>query len=125
MRHCILILMILSFSSLIFGQSELDINYDTIKAKIEKPESDSYYPKLLKRFNEFDSTLTLQDYSLIYYKFSFTKIISARYIQNSTSRRGAPSRPRRLHPCRGLGSGKCGRRVRIRSRDFPAPVIYT
>jgi hypothetical protein len=71
MRHSILTLMILCFSGMIFGQSELDINYDTIKAKIEKPESDNYYPKLLKRFNEFDSTLTLQDHSLIYYGFSF------------------------------------------------------
>lgn len=56
---------------MIFGQSELDINYDTIKVKIQNPLSDTYYPKLLKRFNEFDSTLTLHDYSLIYYGFSF------------------------------------------------------
>lgn len=81
MRHCILTLMILCFSGMIFGQSELDINYDTIKAKIEKPESDSYYPKLMKRFNEFDSTLTLQDYSLIYYGFSF----QPDYIKNKPS----------------------------------------
>lgn len=64
------ILMVCSFGSL-FGQEELTIDFDSIKAAINKTESDHYYPTLLKRFNDFDSTLSLQEYSLIYYGFSF------------------------------------------------------
>ncbi len=45
------------------------------RAAIEKAISDStadtYYPKLLKRFNDFDSTLTVAEYRLLYYGFVF------------------------------------------------------
>jgi hypothetical protein len=71
MKYYILALMFLGFFGSIHAQDELRINYDTVKAEIENQKSDNYYPKLLKRFNDFDSTLTLQDYSLIYYGFSF------------------------------------------------------
>jgi tetratricopeptide (TPR) repeat protein len=63
-------MMLCLFGSL-FGQDELNIDFDKIKAEINNQESDSFYPKLLKRFNDCDSTLTLRDYSLIYYGFSF------------------------------------------------------
>ena len=71
MKHCILTLMMLCLFGSLFGQDELNIDFDKIKAEINNQESDSFYPKLLKRFNDCDSTLTLQDYSLIYYGFSF------------------------------------------------------
>jgi tetratricopeptide (TPR) repeat protein len=71
MRHFILTLTFVCICRSIFGQTGLDINYETIKATINDKESNSYYPKILERFNTFDSTLTLQDYSLIYYGFSF------------------------------------------------------
>jgi len=53
------------------AQEELKINYDEVKLKIENKQSDFYYPKLLTRFNEFDETLTLEEYALIYYGFTF------------------------------------------------------
>ena len=71
-------MMLCLFGSL-FGQDELDIDFDKIKAEVNNQESDSFYPKLLKRFNDFDSTLTLQNYSLIYYGFSFQD----NYLKNS------------------------------------------
>ncbi len=53
------------------AQEELKINYDEVKLKIENKQSDFYYPKLLTRFNEFDETLTIEEYALIYYGFTF------------------------------------------------------
>lgn len=58
-------------SILLKAQEGLKIDYSEIKAKVEDKKSNSYYPKLLKRFNDFDSTLTIDDYALIYYGFSF------------------------------------------------------
>ena len=79
MKHCILTLMMLCLFGSLFGQDELNIDFDKIKAEVNNQERDSFYPKLLKRFNDFDSTLTLQDYSLIYYGFSFQD----NYLKNS------------------------------------------
>ena len=62
---------LLIFSRISFAQEELNINFDEIKMKVENFNSETYYPKLLKRFNEFDTTLTLEENSLIYYGFSF------------------------------------------------------
>lgn len=71
MIHCILILIIYSFFESVYGQDELIVNYESVKTQIENKEGPNYYPNLLKRFSEFDSTLTIKDYSLIYYGFSF------------------------------------------------------
>lgn len=51
-------------------KQELAINYEEIRAKIEDIDSSSYYPKLLERYLNFDDSLTLMDYSIIYYGFS-------------------------------------------------------
>jgi len=71
MKHTIITLIFSCFATFLYAQHELDINYDSIKTNIENPKSEYYYPTLLKRFNEFDSTLTHQEYALIYYGFSF------------------------------------------------------
>ncbi|MBK6267456.1 DUF4919 domain-containing protein, partial [Marivirga sp. S37H4] len=71
MRQLILILFFYGISLLSYGQNEIEIHFDTIKSKIENKKADTYYPKLIKRFNDFDTTLTLDDYALIYYGFSF------------------------------------------------------
>lgn len=62
---------LLIFSGISFAQEELKINFDEIKMKVENVNSETYYPKLIKRFNEFDTTLTLEENSLIYFGFSF------------------------------------------------------
>lgn len=71
MKRSILILICICLIDPIRGQNELEIRYDKIKEVVDNPESDYFYPKLLKRYNDFDNTLTLHDYSLIYYGFSF------------------------------------------------------
>lgn len=58
-------------SILLKAQEGLKIDYSEIKAKVEDKNSSTYYPILLQRFNDFDSTLTIDEYALIYYGFSF------------------------------------------------------
>jgi tetratricopeptide (TPR) repeat protein len=71
MKHYILTIITLCLCGSLFGQDELNIDFDKIKAEVTNQESVNFYPRLLMRFNDCDSTLTLQDYSLIYYGFSF------------------------------------------------------
>ena len=49
------------------------VNRDSVKMLITDASRECYYPKLLQRFNQFDSTLTLEDYRLLYYGFVFQK----------------------------------------------------
>jgi hypothetical protein len=84
MKQSILILICICLIGPIKGQNELDIRYDKIKETVENPVSDNFYPKLLKRYNDFDTTLTLQDYSLIYYGFSFQE----NYLKNQPKESG-------------------------------------
>lgn len=71
MKKFALLLFLLLVTTFIKAQEGLKIDYSEIKAKVEDKNSNSYYPKLLQRFNGFDSTLTIEDYALIYYGFSF------------------------------------------------------
>lgn len=71
MKKFALLLFLLSVTTFLKAQEGLKIDYSEIKAKVEDKKSNSYYPKLLKRFNDFDSTLTIEDYALVYYGFSF------------------------------------------------------
>ena len=70
-KQLLTLIFLLLFNGISFAQQELNINFDEIKSKVENVNSETYYPKLLKRFNEFDTTLTLEENSLIYYGFSF------------------------------------------------------
>jgi len=56
---------------LVIAQDELNIDYKEIKQIVTNNDSEYYYPKLLKRFNAFDESLTLEEYALLYYGFSF------------------------------------------------------
>jgi len=75
-----LLLILLSFFSLARAQNELKINYSEIKEIIEDPNSPNYYPTLLKRYNDFDNELKLEEYALIYYGFTFQK----NYLKNQS-----------------------------------------
>jgi hypothetical protein len=44
---------------------------EAIEKAITDSTADTYYPKLLKRYNDFDSTLTVEEYRLLYYGFVF------------------------------------------------------
>lgn len=65
----IFILLFTSYS--IFGQKVLSVDFDAIKLEIEDSNSTNYYPSLLERFSNFDSTLTLNEYKLLYYGSTF------------------------------------------------------
>jgi hypothetical protein len=53
------------------AQEQLVVDYAKIKEAVTNQESEYYYPKLLKRYNDFDNSLTLQEYAFIYYGFAF------------------------------------------------------
>jgi tetratricopeptide (TPR) repeat protein len=74
----IIFLLVINFT---YCQDNLNINYDEIKTLIQDSESEYYYPKLLKRFNDFDPTLTDYENALIYYGFSFHE----NYLKNKLS----------------------------------------
>lgn len=46
-------------------------SFDEIEEKITDSTSHTYYPFLLERFNQLDTTLTFDEYILIYYGFGF------------------------------------------------------
>ena len=46
-------------------------DYKGIKRMINSDESEFYYPRLMERYINFDTTLTLQDFRLLYYGFLF------------------------------------------------------
>lgn len=71
MRKQYFLVFALSFFGLAYSQGEVSVNFVEVKSKIESSDSETSYSKLLSRFNEFDSSLSLQDYSLVYYGFSF------------------------------------------------------
>lgn len=67
----IFILLFTSYST--FGQKILSVDFDAIKLEIEDSNSTNYYPLLLEQFSNFDSTLTLNEYKLLYYGSTFQK----------------------------------------------------
>lgn len=61
------IIFLLFNTSFLIGQQVLSINLDKIKSITSDITSDHYYPTLLSRFNNFDTTLTPKEMHLIYY----------------------------------------------------------
>ena len=47
------------------------VNRDSVKQAVTDTALSTYYPKLFDRFQHFDTTLTLDDYRLLYYGFVF------------------------------------------------------
>ena len=62
----------------------VSVNYDSVEAATTNPEKDTHYPKLLQRFNKFDTSLTLDEYRFLYYGFAFNDGY-APYQDNGTS----------------------------------------
>nr|MDA3843513.1 DUF4919 domain-containing protein [Candidatus Kapabacteria bacterium] len=51
-------------------------DYDLIETEIAKEDSDLYYHKLMKRYLEADTTMTLDERRYLYYGYSFQKAYS-------------------------------------------------
>lgn len=47
------------------------VNRDSVKLAITDSSKNTYYPKLMERYNRFDTTLSMDEYRLIYYGFVF------------------------------------------------------
>lgn len=72
MRFLFLLLLI-SFSILGFAGKNnfVKVNMDEIRNEVSNPDSEFYYPKLIKRLNASDTTLGVMDYRHLYYGFVF------------------------------------------------------
>lgn len=67
------LLFLLLISGNIFGQKVLTIDFDQIKAKITDSKSAYYYPKLIRRFTDGDTNLTMNELQCIYYGSVFSE----------------------------------------------------
>ena len=53
--------------------SFVELDYGAIKKAISDPNSSAYYPKLMNRYLDFDTTLTLDEFRLLYYGYIYQK----------------------------------------------------
>jgi hypothetical protein len=69
----VLILLCLLGTSLAFSQNSRHIapDFEAIKAEIEDEESDMYYPVLLERFEDGDTSMTLDETRHFYFGYRF------------------------------------------------------
>jgi hypothetical protein len=51
-------------------------DYKTIKTIINDKKSESYYPKLMERYNNSDTSLSIENFRTLYYGFLFTDLYS-------------------------------------------------
>ena len=67
-------LLVVLLSTATFAQNDfkrVKVDMDSVEKQVTSEKSDYYYPKLLKRYSEFDPNLTNYEYRLIYYGFVF------------------------------------------------------
>lgn len=69
--HIVISAFILLLSSSSYAQSFSPVNRDSVKMQITDAAAPTLYSSLLQRFNSFDTTLTNDDYRLLYYGFVF------------------------------------------------------
>lgn len=56
---------------IIYSQSATEFDLEKIKLATQDTNSEKFYPKLVTRFEQDDSTLTIDDYQHFYYGFAF------------------------------------------------------
>jgi hypothetical protein len=70
MKATITILLLIC-STNIYSQDFTSVNRKEVEKEVTDENSPNYYPKLLERFSQFDGSLTLQQYRLLYFGFVF------------------------------------------------------
>ena len=70
MKKLCLILFALVAVSTLGAQESAAPDYNDIRQKIFNPKHPNYYPALVKRYLENDTTLTLEEYRCLYYGYS-------------------------------------------------------
>lgn len=73
MRYLILILLAFYSQTVRAQSSYIPVNRDYIQKKTTDSSSTFFYPVLLQRFMQYDSTLNIEDYRFLYYGFPFQK----------------------------------------------------
>lgn len=73
LKNSLLLITGLLFSLFIKAQNIPSINFLDIEDAVTNVDGEYYYPKLLERYIAFDPTLTVKDYTYIYYGFAFQK----------------------------------------------------
>lgn len=68
----LLTLVVFATTNILFGQKISNIDFDLIKSQTQDSTSIYYYPVLIERFLQFDTTLTDREFCMIYYGNVFT-----------------------------------------------------
>lgn len=68
----VLITILFLYASCFYAQTIVNVNFDEIKRVTNDSSTSAYYPTLLSRLRQFDTTLTLSDFKLLYYGNVFT-----------------------------------------------------
>jgi tetratricopeptide (TPR) repeat protein len=68
----VLITILFLYAPCFYAQTIVNVNFDEVKRITQDSSSSAYYPKLLNRLRELDTTLTLSDFKLLYYGNVFT-----------------------------------------------------
>jgi tetratricopeptide (TPR) repeat protein len=63
----IIVLLSVNLYQSLYGQRISNVDFDEIKLAIQDSSSNYYYPLLIERFQQFDSTFTEKEYKYIYY----------------------------------------------------------
>ena len=73
MKHIVIFFLLTFFVCEIYSQTPVAQvpDYESIRNEIVDTASDYYYPRLLDRYEAFDSTLTVTDYRYLYYGYIF------------------------------------------------------
>ncbi len=67
MKNLFAILLLLSIAQGVFSQKISNIDFDIVKEQTTKEGSAFYYPTLIERLSQLDSTLTFEAYRMLYY----------------------------------------------------------
>ncbi len=63
----LMVFVLFTFTNTLFGQKISNIDFDQIKQNIEDSSTIYFYPKLIQRFHQLDTTLTENDFRHLYY----------------------------------------------------------
>ncbi|MDD3789565.1 MAG: DUF4919 domain-containing protein [Petrimonas sp.] len=77
MKKLILAFFLAAFGLSSFAQHQTPVDYKTIEKNVNDPSSELYYPKLLERYNNGDSTFTREEKRNLYYGYVFQPTYSA------------------------------------------------
>lgn len=68
----VLITILFLYAPCFYAQTIVNVNFDDVKRVTNDSSTSAYYPTLLSRLRQFDTTLTLSDFKLLYYGNVFT-----------------------------------------------------